>query len=206
MMRTLGRFAPLPPHASHQRIGLFGGSFNPPHAGHAAVVRTALARLQLDRVWVLVTPGNPLKEARHLAGLDERMTALRALLSDPRVIITDIEMRAGLRYSRDTVRYLLSHAPQARFVWIMGADNLATFHRWQDWPRIAAAMPIAIIDRPGASFAPLSAPAAQRFAAARLPEHLAGTLADRRPPAWVFLHARRYPQSSTALRAARDRR
>jgi nicotinate-nucleotide adenylyltransferase len=204
MIRTIGRFAPLPPHAAGQRIGLFGGSFDPPHAGHAAVVRTALVRLRLERVWVLVTPGNPLKEARGLARIEQRMAALCALLPSARVTITDIETRAGLRYSRDTVRYLRARAPAARFVWIMGADNLATFHRWQDWERIAARMPIAIIDRPGASFAPLSAPAAHRFAAARLPEHLAGALADCCPPAWVFLHARRYPHSSTALRAARD--
>lgn len=201
MIRQQGRFIALPPHAPGQRIGLFGGSFNPPHQGHAELIRTAMVRLDLDRVWVLVTPGNPLKDARDLPGFSERATALRALLPDPRVIITDLEERLGLRYSRDTVRYLVRRAPDVGFVWIMGADNLASFHRWQDWERIAQTLPIAVIDRPGASFAPLNSLAAHALAWARQPERRAAVLAVMPPPAWVFLHGRRMPQSSTALRA-----
>lgn len=201
MIRQQAGFIALPPHAPGQRIGLFGGSFNPPHQGHAELIRTALVRLDLDRVWVLVTPGNPLKDARDLPSFSERATAFRALMSDPRVVITDVEERLGLRYSRDTVRYLVRRAPGVAFVWVMGADNLASFHRWQDWERIAQTLPIAVIDRPGASFAPLNAPAAQAMARARQPERRAAVLAVMAPPAWVFLHGRRMPQSSTALRA-----
>jgi nicotinate-nucleotide adenylyltransferase len=200
--RSTGRLLPLPPHGPGQRIGLFGGSFDPPHAGHAHVVRTALARLALDRVWVLVTPGNPLKRGGP-APVAERMRRLRELISHPRVMVTDFEARAGLRYSRDLVDQLVRRAPGVRFVWIMGADNLAGFHRWQDWERIAASLPIAVIDRPGASFAPLSSPAATALAAARLPEAEAPRLADMPAPAWVFLHAQRLALSSTALRAGR---
>jgi len=202
MIRTRGRLTPLPPAGRGQRIGLFGGSFNPPHEGHLHVVRTALARLDLDRVWILVTPGNPLKDHGDLGALGARVEAARALFADPRVSVTDIETRAGLVYSRDTVRYLTRRDPSARFVWLMGADNLAHFHRWQDWERIAWTLPIAVIDRPGASFAPLSSPAAQTLAFARVPETRAAVLADLAPPAWVFLHSRQMPHSSTALRRA----
>ena len=196
-----GRLVPLPCHASGQRIGLFGGSFNPPHAGHAALIHTALTRLQLDRLWVLVTPGNPLKDNRQLAPFSQRAGALRDLIDDQRVIILDLERQAGLRYSRDTVRYLVSRCPDARFVWIMGADNLAGFHLWQDWERIAQTLPMAIIDRPGASFAPLSSKAAVTLAPKRWRESQAARLSYATAPAWVFLHVRRMPQSSTALRA-----
>lgn len=196
-----GVFARLPTHAPGQRIGLFGGSFNPPHAGHAAVIRTALSRLQLDRVWVLVTPGNPLKDHSALPPVAERAAQLRALIDDPRIDISDIEAQAGLRYSRDTVRYLVRRCPDIHFVWVMGADNLASFHRWQDWQRIVETLPIAVIDRPGASFAPLSSPVATTLAGFRRREAEAAILANLSPPAWLFLHARRMPHSSTALRA-----
>lgn len=202
-MRRMGRLVPLPPHGRGQRVGLYGGSFNPPHAGHAHVVHAALKRLDLDRIWVLVTPGNPLKDPRQLAALPERMAALSALIDDPRVTVTDLEARAGLRYSRDTVHYLCTRAPDVRFVWIMGADNLATFHRWQDWERIADSMPIAVVDRPGSSTAPLSSPAGRAMERFRLPERAAPSLAAHAPPAWVFLHGRQMPHSSSALRGAR---
>lgn len=200
-MRQSGLLARLPVHGATGRIGLFGGSFNPPHEGHAAVIRTALTRLRLDRVWVLVTPGNPLKDASLLPSFEERAAALSRLVGDRRVDISNLEAQAGLRYSRDTVRYLVKRCPAVCFVWIMGADNLANFHRWQDWQRIAESVPIAVIDRPGASFAPLSSPAARTLAAFRWKEARAGALVKAQPPAWTFLHARRMPQSSTALRA-----
>lgn len=195
-----GRLVPLPAHAAGQRIGLFGGSFNPVHAGHIAVMTTALTRLALDRLWVLVTPGNPLKNSAMLPDVATRSAALRSMIADPRIIISDIEARAGLRYSCDTLAYLTQMCPHVRFVWVMGADNLAHFHLWQDWERIAATVPLAIIDRPGASYAPLSSPAAQALRACRRREHDATRLAVMAPPAWIFLHARRMPQSSTMLR------
>lgn len=198
---AVGRFVVLPAHATGQRIGLFGGSFNPPHAGHAALVHTALTRLNLDRLWVLVTPGNPLKDQRALAPFHQRAAQLHALIRDPRVSISNLEEQAGLRYSRDTVQYLVKRGRNLRFIWLMGADNLANFHLWQDWQRIAATLPIAVIDRPGASFAPLSSPAALAMAKTRWRETAAPLLAFSKPPAWTFLHARRMPQSSTILRA-----
>jgi nicotinate-nucleotide adenylyltransferase len=127
----------LPRHASGLRIGLFGGSFNPPHAGHRLVTLTALRRLKLDRVWWIVTPGNPLKDTRQLSPLDERMAAARRLMPEPMVDITGFEAGIGTRYTLDTLRYLKRRCPGVRFVWIMGADNLLQFHRWQGWREIA---------------------------------------------------------------------
>jgi nicotinate-nucleotide adenylyltransferase len=198
--RAIGRRVPLPPGGGGQRIGLFGGSFDPPHAGHAHVVRTALARLKLDRVWVLVTPGNPLKRRGPSLSTTERIAALRALLPEPRVTITDIETRAGLVWTRDTVAWFARHAPDHRFVWLMGADNLASFHRWGGWRSIAANVPIAIVDRPGGVFAASSARAAIALQRRRVPESRAGLLATTPAPAWTFLHARRVALSSTDLR------
>ncbi len=183
------------------RIGLFGGSFNPPHAGHAHVVETALDRLALDRVWVMVTPGNPLKDRRALAPLAERLARVRALIRDPRVDVTAFEAAWPIRYSWQTVKRLTAAHPRARFVWIMGADNLAGFHRWQHWRRIAAAMPIAIIDRPGGTLTAITGPAASVLNAARRPERADHALALTTPPAWTFIHAKRLPHSSSAIRA-----
>jgi nicotinate-nucleotide adenylyltransferase len=190
----------LPPHTPGMRIGLFGGSFNPPHEGHALVARIALARLRLDRVWVLVTPGNPLKEAQGLPSLAARMAATRALSRDPRIVVTGVEAEIGTRYTHDTVAYLHAHCPGVRFVWIMGADNLLQFHRWQKWREIAATTPIAVIDRPGSTVKAMSSKTAQRFAYARIPEDRAALVVDAPPPAFVILHGPRIAQSSTALR------
>jgi nicotinate-nucleotide adenylyltransferase len=137
----------LPRNASGLRIGLFGGSFNPPHAGHRLVTLIALKRLKLDRIWWIVTPGNPLKDSAQLAPLAARMQTARALMPEPRVDITDFEAGIGTRYTLDSLRYLKRRCPAVRFVWIMGADNLRQFHRWQGWRDIAALMPIAVIDR-----------------------------------------------------------
>ncbi len=200
--RARGRLTPLPPAGRGQRIGLFGGSFDPPHAGHAHVVHAALSRLKLDRIWVLVTPGNPLKGGPSLE-LRERMRALERLIAHPTATLTALEADAGLRWSRDTVRYLLKRRPDLRFVWIMGADNLAGFHRWGGWRGIAESVPIAIVDRPGARFAPMNARAAIALARHRLPERAGPRLAGAATPAWVFVHARLRPESSTALRTAR---
>lgn len=183
------------------RIGLFGGSFNPPHAGHRLVCDIALRRLRLDRIWLLVTPGNPLKETRGLAPLADRTAAARATMDDPRIVVTDIEARIGVRYTYDTVRYLRARAPFAKFVWIMGADNLVQFARWQRWRGIAGLAPIAVVDRPGATLKASAAKAAIALAPFRLAETDAAQLADVAPPALVFLHDRRIDLSSTALRA-----
>lgn len=184
------------------RIGLFGGSFNPPHEGHLLVSRIALRRLRLDRIWWLVTPGNPLKDTRGLPTLAARIEAARRLLRDPRVIVTGLEADIGARFTHDTLRYLVARCPGVRFVWIMGGDNLLQFHRWQRWRDIARLMPIAVVDRPGATWKSASAKAAQGFSRARVGEGRPALLATRRPPAFVYLHGPRVAQSSTALRDA----
>ena len=186
------------------RIGLFGGSFDPPHRAHLGASLLALKRLRLDRVWWLVTPGNPLKNTQGLAPLAERLAAARALATDPRIDITGFEAALGVRYSFDTVSYLVRRCPRVRFVWIMGADNLRHFHRWQKWRGIAELVPMAVIDRLGPSLYSTSGVAGQALSRARIPESAATSLADRRPPAWVFLHGLKSPLSSTALRALRD--
>ena len=190
----------VPPVTAGLRIGLLGGSFNPPHDGHLHVARTALARLRLDRLWVLVTPGNPLKERSGLPSLGRRILAARRLMDDPRIDVTAFETGFGSPYTWRTVERLAATRPNVRFVWVMGADNLAGFHRWQQWRRIAGLLPIAVVDRPGASMAPLSAPAALAFARQRLAEVDAAGLVDRSAPAWVFLRGPRNPLSSTELR------
>lgn len=190
----------LPPFASGQRIGVFGGSFNPAHDGHAHVALTAMKRLNLDWIWVLVTPGNPLKNGQALAPLSSRMAALKALLPHPRIIITDIEARAGLSYTADIIALLKSRLKGVTLIWLMGADNLAGFHRWKHWRRIAASVPFAVIDRPGSSRSLTSAPAARALAPFRKREGLAPRLA--KAPAWTFLHARHMPHSSTAIRTS----
>jgi nicotinate-nucleotide adenylyltransferase len=192
--------AAIPLHCNGMRVGLLGGSFNPPHLAHRAVSLFAIKRLRLDRVWWLVTPGNPLKDEKALHDLDERAEAARRVANDPRIDVSCLESVIGTRYTVDTVRYLRRRASTLRFVWIMGADNLAQFHRWQNWRDIAFEVPIAVIDRPPQSLRALASPASQALARYRLPESEAGRLADRRAPAWVFLTGMKLPMSSTGLR------
>jgi len=195
--------ARLPVCAAGQKIGLLGGSFNPPHLAHRAVSLFAMKRLGLDAIWWLVTPGNPLKDARDLPPLAERLAAAKTVAHHPRVKVTDIEAEIGTRYTYDTVTWLRERCPGVRFVWIMGADNLKSFHRWQNWRDIAAALPIAVIDRLGTSLAATAARGARALAPYRIPESDARLLPNREPPAWVFLHGLKSPLSSTSLREGR---
>ena len=192
--------AALPARAPGLRIGLFGGSFNPPHEAHRAASLFALKRLQLDRVWWLVSPGNPLKDTSALPPLEKRVAAAQAMARHPRIIVTGLEAVIGTQFSYDTLAYLLKESPGVHFVWIMGADNLKDFHRWKNWREIAALVPIAVIDRGGIGFAAMAGPAGQALARARVPESDAASLATRQPPAFVFLHGLKMPLSSTALR------
>jgi nicotinate-nucleotide adenylyltransferase len=191
----------VPPHGKGQRIGIFGGSFDPAHRGHRRVSLEALRRLRVDQLWWVVTPGNPLKDTRGLPALDLRMRAASAVAGHPRIIVTGFETELRTRYTADLIRVLKEREPTTRFVWIMGSDNLAAFHRWDRWRDIANAVPIAVLNRPGALTAGLSSPAAQALAPWRIDEADAAILPDRPPPAWVFLNGPRSASSSTALRA-----
>jgi len=195
----------LPPHAPGMRIGLFGGTFDPPHQAHLAAALLALKRLKLDRVWWLVTPGNPLKNTNGLAPLNERIAAAHALTHHPRIDVTGLEAVIKTRYTFDTLSWLKARCPGVRFVWIMGADNLRSFHRWQKWQQIVGLVPIAVIDRLGPSLYAAASPAGHKLARARIPEYAAATLPTRKAPVWTFLHGLKSPLSSTALRALRRR-
>ncbi len=184
-------------------IGLFGGSFNPPHEGHLAIAEAALRHLRLDRLWWMVTPGNPLKTPDPAATHDGRLELSERLAQHPRIVVTGLEAGLGSRYTADTIDRLRARFPATNFVWIMGADSLRDFHRWQRWRDIAAQVPIAVFDRPGATRAALSSVAARALGIARIDQEEAPLLARMRPPAWVFIHGRRYPQSSTGLRQVR---
>jgi nicotinate-nucleotide adenylyltransferase len=191
----------LPRHGAGLAVGLFGGSFNPAHAGHRLASLIAMRQLGLDRVWWIVTPGNPLKNNTGLPPLAVRMEQARAIARHPRIDVTGFEAEIGTRYSYDTVAYLKRRCPDTRFVWIMGADNLRSFHRWQQWRRLASLAPFAVIDRPGSTWTASRAPAAIALAGVRLRDGEALSLAHRMPPAWIFLYGPRSPLSSTALRA-----
>ena len=193
----------LPPHGRRMRIGLFGGTFDPPHLAHLGACLLAMKRLNLDRVWWLVTPGNPLKDTRGLAPLEDRIVAARALARHPRIEVIGLEAQIDTHYTYETIAYLRKRAPTVRFVWIMGADNLRSFHRWQNWRGIANLVPIGVVDRLGPSLYASASPAGQALARKRIPEGLAKSLLDRRSPVWVYLHGLKSPLSSTALRAAR---
>jgi nicotinate-nucleotide adenylyltransferase len=192
------------PHAlAGQSIGLFGGSFDPAHRGHLHVSREALKRFGLDRVWWLVSPGNPLKP-KGPAPLAQRMAAARALVDHPRILVTDIEARIGTRYTAQTIAALQALYPGVRFVWLMGADNLAQFHRWQDWRDILASVPVGVLARPGSRIAARTAKAASIYRHARLASEAAGRLARAPAPAWCFVNLPMVTTSSSAIRARGD--
>jgi nicotinate-nucleotide adenylyltransferase len=182
------------------RVGLFGGSFNPAHEGHAHVAETARRRLDLDRVIWLVSPQNPLKPAHETADLALRMASARRFARGPGMIVSDLETRFGSAYTIDIVRSLKARHPGVRFVWVMGADSLATFHRWRGWTQIMREVPVAIVSRPWIAVKSRFSPAARRFARFRIPSQRAALLPLTRPPAWVFLRAPLNFESSTALR------
>lgn len=181
-------------------IGLLGGSFDPAHAGHVAITRAALARFALDRVWWLVSPGNPLK-ARGPAPMPQRIAAARQIMDHPRVVLTGIEATLGTRYTADTLAALARHYPGVRFVWLMGSDNLATFHRWEDWKTIAADVPIGVLARPGSRLSARFSPAARFMARARLPDHAAALLGRAALPAWCMVDLPLNPLSSSDIRS-----
>jgi nicotinate-nucleotide adenylyltransferase len=195
----------LPVFSPGQRVGLFGGSFDPPHRGHLKVSLVALGALRLDQIWWLVSPHNPLKPHAPSKDLARRVAAAASLARHPRIKVTAVEATLGTTYSAETLAVLLPRLRGLDLVWMMGADNLASFHRWRDWQAIAASLPIAVFNRPGWTLKALSAPAAIALRKARLPERAAARLAATLPPAWIFLSNPHLPLSSTALRAANDK-
>ncbi|MCB1512017.1 MAG: nicotinate-nucleotide adenylyltransferase [Hyphomicrobiaceae bacterium] len=187
-----------------QRIGLLGGSFNPPHAAHKLITDIALTRLQLDAVWWIVTPGNPLKSHNDLAPLGERIAMCEAITEkNPNIKITAFEKDLPSAYTAATIAFLKLRFADVRFVWLMGADNLASFHRWEQWRSIAAMMPIAVVDRPNWRLPAVSGHAARVLQRFYVGEACAATLAQTEPPAWTFLTGPLSDLSSTAIRAAR---
>lgn len=188
--------------APGMRVGLFGGSFNPAHDGHAHVAEVARVRLGLDRVVWLVSPRNPLKSAGDADSFARRLASAREQAQGPSMIVSDFEARAGTNRTVETLRALKARYPAVRFVWIMGADNLADFHRWRGWTDILRLMPVAVVARPGSLLDSRFAPAAQRFARFRRPPSQARLLPGARPPAWSYLQAPLNTASSTAIRAS----
>lgn len=191
----------LPYAAEGNRIGLFGGSFNPPHAGHFLVAETALRRLGLDQLWWLVTPGNPLKTNTNLADLGKRVDAVKALARHPRMKVTAFEKKLGTSYTASTIASLQRMRPHLKFVWVMGADNLANFHHWQNWQSIIEGVPVAVVDRPNASLSSLSARVCHRYAFAELSATKARQLPEMKAPCWTFLRGPMDETSSTFLRS-----
>lgn len=181
-------------------VGLFGGSFDPVHAGHVHVARTALRHLGLDRVWWVVSPQNPLK-ARKAGDFLRRYIGVQEATDTPRMVVSDIENRTGIRTTAELVAVLKKRHPRVRFVWIMGADNLRQFHRWHLWREIADAMPIAIIARPQDPIRARLSPAARQMAKSRIKESHASSLARHGAPGWTYLTERLHTEASSLLRS-----
>jgi nicotinate-nucleotide adenylyltransferase len=195
----------LPPFGDRRRrrIGLLGGSFNPAHDGHLHISRVALKALGLDQVWWLVSPQNPLKPAKSMAPLTQRLSQARRVARDPRIVVTDVERRLGTTRTVATLRLLRRRYPRLEFVWLMGADNLAQMPRWWRWNDIFTMVRVAVLDRSPYSYRAHAGAAAQRYASARYAPRRLWTQA---PPAWSYLAIRRHGASSTALRTARIKR
>ena len=189
-----------PPFGEGQRIGLFGGSFNPAHRGHLMVALYALQKLQLDWVWWLVSPQNPLKDPSETGEYATRLAFTREIARHPRFVVTDLEKQLGARTTAETLRGLSPLFKRGHFVWIMGADSFANLHRWHDWLEIPNTLPLAVLARPGYSLRALGGPAATRFDNAQVPSHMASRLVTMTPPAWAFIPMPLQPESSTAIR------
>ena len=190
----------FPKAMSGMRVGLLGGSFDPPHAGHVHITRQALRRFGLDRVWWLVSPGNPLK-ADGPAPMKQRMAACREIMQHPKVEVTDLETRLGTRFTADTIEKLQGVYPNVNFVWLMGADNLAEFHKWDRWESIVMSVSIGVTSRPGDHLRAGTSVMAQKYARARVPGAAAKILPFQKPPAWCLLGGPVMDISSTEIRA-----
>jgi nicotinate-nucleotide adenylyltransferase len=196
-----GSISSRPPHAKPgQRIGLLGGSFNPPHAAHRLITDIAMKRLALDRIWWLVTPGNPLKQRHELMPLAERVALAKAMIENPNVVVTDFEKELRTTFTAATLAHLVMRYREVHFVWLMGADCLAGFHRWQHWRQIFEMMPIAVVDRPGWRLKAIASRSARTFTSKRIPEGLAYALPTAKPPCWTYLTGPTMRLSSSQIR------
>lgn len=195
---------PPPPPVDGARIGILGGSFNPAHDGHRHISRYALELLELDQVWWLVSPQNPLKSPEGMATIDDRYQSCRDLLGDDaRIIPTDLEIDLATRITAETLPKIASLYPGCRFVWLMGADNLIQIARWTDWQKIFTTVPVAVFARPTYAAKALSSKAAREYAGARIEDRDAAGLAAMNAPAWVYLDIEQHPASATAIRTTR---
>jgi nicotinate-nucleotide adenylyltransferase len=183
------------------RIGLLGGSFNPAHRGHRRMSLAAMEALDLDEVWWLVSPGNPLKPRKGMAPYAARLASARRLARRSRIRASDFERKAGTRFTVDTVRAIQSRYPNDRFVWLMGADTVAQFHQWKDWRRLAASVPIAVLSRPGYDGKARAARAMGWLRRFVRPLATARHWTDWSAPAIIFLRLPPDPTSATRLRA-----
>jgi len=201
--RPLVRRRPPAAAGRHRRIGLLGGSFNPAHLGHQHISRQAMNKLRLDEVWWLVSPQNPLKSEDGMAPLSDRLNGARAMAQGASIWASDLETELGTQYTADTLKALKARFPGHQFVWIMGADNLIEIDQWNNWTEIFDIVPVAVFARPAYSFKALISTAARRFARYRVKETRAATLADKKTPAWTFLHIPLSPASATRIRGGR---
>lgn len=190
----------LPITADGMRIGLLGGSFNPAHEGHLHISEIALKRCNLDRIWWLVTPGNPMKSHQNLAPINQRIKKAREIANNPRIIVTGFEANLPSSYTADTLKFLKKRLPTVSFVWLMGADNLINFHHWQNWQDIFMCLPIIVFNRPNYPLKALSSPAGHTFRAFKKHKETASIIAKAEAPAWVFLPIPLSTASSTTLR------
>ena len=189
---------------SGQRIGLLGGSFNPAHKGHVHISQEALKRINLDEIWWIVSPQNPLKNSIDMAPFEERLAYAQAIAADPRINVTNLEAQLNTRYTIDSMKKIKQSFPEKRFVWIMGADNLLQFPQWNNWEELFSTVPIAIFDRAPYSVQALAGKAASVFSGSRLTTQYARKLADLSPPAWTFFRTPLHPATATEIRKRRD--
>ncbi len=184
------------------RVGLLGGSFNPAHEGHAHISQEALVRLDLDQVWWLVSPQNPLKRSDDMADQGARSDIAQKMAQHPKFRVCNLEQHLGTRFTADTLCALTQLAPDVHFVWLMGADNLIQLPEWQNWEEIMYAMPVAVFARPGYTTKAAMGRVAQRFAKSRLPESAGALLPGSDAPAWIIFRSPLHPQSASAIRAS----
>ena len=182
------------------KVGILGGSFDPAHEGHLEITHAALEFLDLDYIWWLVSPGNPLKNDNEISSFENRFYSAKNMADDPRIIVTDLEQKLGTKYTIDTLEKIIYNHPNHKFIWLMGADNLAQFNQWKDWRKIADTVPFAIFNRPSYSKQSMQSVAATELREFRIDEKNAGLLYKLKPPAWIYYTLSKNPMSSTEIR------